>query len=102
MKLAKGWFNPVTLTVFVFGLSCSTVACAEEGEGLPNQKFIPFKVLSQMALAAESTCANKGYTVSVTVIDRDGVIRVTLVGDNAAPVSTSVSYRKGTPPRTSE
>jgi uncharacterized protein GlcG (DUF336 family) len=94
MRMIKGRFGAVNLTALIFGLSCSTGASAQEIEGLPSQKFIPFNALSQMALAAESSCADKGFTVSVTVVDRDGVIRITLVGDHAAPVSTSASYRK--------
>lgn len=81
-------------TAFISGLSCSSVALALASNGLPDQKYIPFEALSQMALSAESACADKGYTVSVTVVDRSGAVRITLVGDNAAPVSTSASYRK--------
>jgi uncharacterized protein GlcG (DUF336 family) len=92
--MAKSRFNAITLAGIILGISCNTVACAQEAQGLPSQKFVPFKVLGQMALAAESACADKGNTVSVTVVDRDGVIRVTLVGDNAAPVSINASYRK--------
>lgn len=92
--MSKSWLKALGLTGLIVGLSCSTVARAQEDAGLPHQKFIPFKVLSQIALAAESSCATKGHTVSVTVVDRNGVIRVTLVGDNAAPVATNASYRK--------
>jgi uncharacterized protein GlcG (DUF336 family) len=92
--MAKTWLDAVSLTVLIVGLSRSTCVCAGDAEAFPDQKYIPFKILGQVALVAESTCADKGYTVSVTVVDRDGVKRVALVGDNATPVSTSASYRK--------
>lgn len=81
-----------TLVSCVLAMPSSTEARA--GEVLRDQKFFPFAALSQMALVAESVCADKGYTVSVTVVDRAGVVRITLVGDNASPVSTNVSFRK--------
>jgi len=90
--MTRRWLN--LIAACVFGVSCSPPARGWESEGLPNHDFIPLKLLSQMALAAESSCASKGSTVSVSVVDRDGTIRITLVGDNAAPVSTSASYRK--------
>lgn len=83
-----------SLPLVVLGIGVATLASARGDDRISNQKFIPFKVLSQMAVAAESVCADKGHTVSVTVVDRAGTTRVTLVGDGAAAASTHVSYRK--------
>lgn len=92
--MAPRWLTPAASIACIFGVSCAPLACAGERETLPSHDFIPLKLLSQMAIAAESSCADEVSTVSVTVVDRDGTIRITLVGDNAAPVSTSASYRK--------
>lgn len=92
--MARVWSRTATFTACLLGFVCAEAARAQENNGLPSQQFVPIKLLGQMALAAEATCAEKGNTVSVSVVDRNGVIRVTLAGDNAGSVSTSASYRK--------
>jgi uncharacterized protein GlcG (DUF336 family) len=46
------------------------------------------------AETALSTCSAAGLHVSVSIVDREGVQRVLLVGDGAGPISVSTSRRK--------
>ncbi|WP_408510607.1 GlcG/HbpS family heme-binding protein [Paraburkholderia sediminicola] len=46
---------------------------------------------AQNALAA---CSSVGYRVTVSIVDREGVTRVFLVGDGAGPISVTTSRRK--------
>ncbi|HTK35395.1 MAG TPA: heme-binding protein [Caulobacteraceae bacterium] len=46
------------------------------------------------AEAALSTCSAAGLHVSVSIVDREGVARVLVVGDGAGPISVSTSRRK--------
>ena len=55
---------------------------------------IPTKLAIKAATAALFDCAEKGYRVTVTIVDRQGITRVQLVGDGAGPVSISTSRRK--------
>jgi uncharacterized protein GlcG (DUF336 family) len=92
--MVRHWLDAVGWIALIAGLSHATIVCAGDAAAFPAQTYIPFKVLGQAALAAEAACADRGYTVSVTVVDRAGVKRVALVGDDAAPVATDASYRK--------
>jgi uncharacterized protein GlcG (DUF336 family) len=46
------------------------------------------------AVAALTNCSNKGYRVTVTIVDREGITRAQLVGDGAGPFSITTSRRK--------
>jgi len=55
---------------------------------------IPARLAAKAAVAALTTCAEEGYRVTVTIVDREGITRAQLVGDGAGPISISTSRRK--------
>ncbi|HVV70848.1 MAG TPA: heme-binding protein, partial [Verrucomicrobiae bacterium] len=69
-------------------------AHAGQGVGYTQQRGLTLAILNRIALGAIEACEAKGYTVSATIVDREGVTRVSLMGDGAGPVSVSTSYRK--------
>ncbi len=61
---------------------------------LPQRPYLPLNLAMQAANAALVRCTQGGYTVTVTVVDRDGVQRVVLSQDGANPATPMGSYRK--------
>ena len=57
-------------------------------------RSLPIAAAMQAAETALTSCAAQGYRVSVSVVDREGVQRLLLVGDGAGPISITTSRRK--------
>jgi uncharacterized protein GlcG (DUF336 family) len=65
-------------------------------ESLPTETFkiLPAVLAVEAAQAAIAACKSQGYSVSVTVVDRTGDLKLLLVGDGASALSRSLSRRK--------
>jgi uncharacterized protein GlcG (DUF336 family) len=74
----------------VFGFAASSVVAQE----LPTEKVLPQSLATDAARAALASCERQGYRVSATVVDRDGVVIVSLRGDGAGPHTIDSSSRK--------
>ena len=61
---------------------------------LKTEKVLSYEVAKIIATTAVETCQAKGYRVSVTVVDRDGVTVVQMRGDGASPHTMEYSRRK--------
>jgi uncharacterized protein GlcG (DUF336 family) len=61
------------------------------------EKNISLALASDAAAAAMQFCADKGWKVSVTVVDRAGNVKVLLRSDNAGPHTVDSSRRKAIP-----
>jgi uncharacterized protein GlcG (DUF336 family) len=86
--------KPFALTVIglmVYGLTAGQV-CAEGG--LLSVKMLPLSLAVEAAQAALSTCAGQGSKVSVSVVDRNGTVKVLLVGDGTRQFTADFSRRK--------
>lgn len=79
----------IALTVVLVGVSGSSRA-----EIAGPISVIPTRLALKAAVAALDSCGDQGYRITVTVVDREGITRVQLVGDGAGPVSISSSRRK--------
>jgi uncharacterized protein GlcG (DUF336 family) len=55
---------------------------------------LPVEVAMKAAQSALTACSSAGYRVTVSIVDREGVTRVFLVGDGAGPISVTTSRRK--------
>ncbi|MFM0285940.1 GlcG/HbpS family heme-binding protein [Paraburkholderia megapolitana] len=55
---------------------------------------LPVEVAIKAAQNALTACDRDGYHVTVSIVDREGITRVFLVGDGAGPISISTSRRK--------
>jgi uncharacterized protein GlcG (DUF336 family) len=63
-------------------------------ESLPKQSYLPLDLAQRAANAALKKCAEDGYRVSVTVVDRSGVSKAAIRADGAGPHTVSSSFRK--------
>ena len=75
------------LTGVVLGIS---VQAAE----LPRQSILTLELATKAALAALAKCRDQGYTVSVAVVGRGGILKVLTRADGAGPHTVDSSRRK--------
>ena len=61
---------------------------------LNTQHTLPLKVAQQLATAAQAHCNDKGYSVTVSVLNRDGVDIILLRGDGTTGATVDVSRGK--------
>ncbi len=65
-------------------------AATAAAKALPTMKFLPMRLAQKAANAALAACVSKGFPVTVTVVDRDGVEIVVLRADGATGASVAV------------
>jgi uncharacterized protein GlcG (DUF336 family) len=85
-----------TTAVIAGGLAaCSNIA-AVPAQPLPTETFkiLPAAVAVEVAEAAIASCKGQGYNISVAIVDRDGNLKLLLVGDGASALSRELSRRK--------
>jgi uncharacterized protein GlcG (DUF336 family) len=73
------------------GLCLGVQALAEE---LPKESVLPLMLAVQAALHAQRECAQDGYRVSASVVDRAGVLKALVRGDGAGSHTVDSSRRK--------
>jgi hypothetical protein len=73
----------------VAGIALFTSIAAVAAEPLPTETFkiLPAALAVEAAQAAIASCKAQGYTVSVSVVNRVGDLKLLLVGDGASAVS---------------
>ena len=75
----------------VLGLFATFPARADE---LPRESVLPLTTANKAILAAIEACRNDGYRVSVSVVDRAGVLRAMGRADGAGPHTVDSSRKK--------
>ena len=61
---------------------------------LNTQHIIPLKVAQQLAMATQAACTDKGFPVTVSVLNRDGVDIILARGDGTTGASVEVARDK--------
>jgi uncharacterized protein GlcG (DUF336 family) len=61
---------------------------------LPTTEFLPLRLAQKAAEAAVKDCEKKGYAVTATVVDVDGVVIVQLRNDGTTAASVDASKGK--------
>jgi uncharacterized protein GlcG (DUF336 family) len=61
---------------------------------LPVRKVLPIELAMDAARLALTTCAGQGYAVAVTVVDREGEVRLLAASPDVSPISVELSQRK--------
>ena len=83
------------LPVLVISLFVSANALAQEEEvGLVSTKRLTLFTAVQIAQAAIAECTKRGIQIGVTVVDREGIVQVTLRDTIAAQITVPISERK--------
>jgi uncharacterized protein GlcG (DUF336 family) len=86
----------VGLGIVGLGVVCAGTADAQ----LLARKDLSLATALTIATTGAEMCKGQGYTVSVTVVGRNGEIIVQLRGDNAPPHTVENSFRKAYSSRT--
>ena len=86
-----------TLRLAAVGLAC---ALAEPASAQLARKDLSATTAMTIAQTALETCTKQGYTVSVTIVGRNGEIVLQVRGDNAPPHTLENSMRKAYTSRT--
>jgi len=64
------------------------------GDELPKESVLPLSMASRAVQSAVEACKKDGYRVSVSVVDRDGVLRSMSRSDGAGPHTIESSRKK--------
>ena len=95
MKILSSRRYRVVITVMALCLLISpiyfSVTLADE---LPKESVLPLGLANKAIQAALDTCTKDGYRVSVSVVDRDGVLRAMGRADGAGPHTVDSSRKK--------
>jgi uncharacterized protein GlcG (DUF336 family) len=85
--------------VVVAGVSlCLLISCAVPSgtlaDDLPKESILPLGMANKAIQAALDACKKDGYRVSVSVVDREGVLRAMGRADGAGPHTIDSSRKK--------
>jgi uncharacterized protein GlcG (DUF336 family) len=85
-----------TFAAIAGGLAACSSIDAVAADPLPAQTFkiLPTTLAVEAAEAAIASCKGQGYTITVTIVDRAGDLKLVLVGDGASALSRELSRRK--------
>jgi len=81
----------MSLLTFAVTINWTGVATAED---LPREAVLPLALATKAASAAVEKCAKDGYKVSVSVVDKGGVLRTMMRADGAGPHTPDSSRKK--------
>ena len=79
----------IVLPALLLGLALAAPASAQTAV-----KDISLKAAQDLASATLEDCTKKGFKVAVTVVDRDGRVKLIIRGDGTGPHTLSTSQRK--------
>ena len=91
---ASAFLMAVAMAVVLAGSLGLGSGSRATGEELPREAVLPVALANKAASAALEKCRQDGYRVSVTVVDRAGLIRTLMRGDGAGPHTTDSSSKK--------
>lgn len=81
------------LSILAATLVLSVAAGAAQAQVI-SQRSIGLELANRLAAGAVQACADKGYAVSATVVDRGGLVRAVQRADNAGPHTLGASQQK--------
>lgn len=79
------------MTCVLFGMAMAHPVAAQE---LPKETILPLSLATKAVAAAIESCKKDGYRVSVSVVDRSGVLRAMGRADGAGPHTVDSSRKK--------
>jgi len=85
------FFRFIKTAAVIAALCIGTEAAAQ---GLVDQKSLSADMAMALATAALEDCRSKGFTVSVTVVNADGLIKAFVRDDGAGPHTIDLSRKK--------
>ncbi len=95
MKILSSRRYRVVITVMALCLLISPVCFSVTwADALPKESVLSLGLANKAIQAALETCTKDGYRVSVSVVDRDGVLRAMGRADGAGPHTVDSSRKK--------
>lgn len=82
--------NKLSILAATFVLTTAGAAQAQ----VLSQRTLGLELANRLAADAVQACAEKGYAVSATVVDRAGIVRAVQRADNAGPHTLAASQQK--------
>ncbi|SFC98341.1 Domain of uncharacterised function (DUF336) [Pragia fontium] len=80
--------------LFAAVLMSSSIASPSFASGVLNEKNLSLELADQLAQHAIQSCSANNYNITVTVVDRAGVVKITKRMDNAGPHTVEASRMK--------
>lgn len=84
----------LTAVVLQAAMAVSMVKFAHAADDLPKELVLPLSMAGKAVQAAMEACKKDGYRVSVTVVDRAGILRTMGRADGAGPHTVESSRKK--------
>lgn len=81
------------LSILATALVLSVAAGAAQAQVI-SQRSIGLELANRLAAGAVQACADKGYAITATVVNRAGVVRAVQRADNAGPHTLAASQQK--------
>lgn len=95
MKTLSGrTYRVVCARVGMCLLMSFAVPCVTLADDLPKESILPLEMANKAIQAALDACKGDGYRVSVSVVDREGVLRAMGRADGAGPHTVDSSRKK--------
>lgn len=86
--------NKMKLILGVIAVFCTNMAYAEDEVLVVGSKNLSLVAATKIAQAAIAECTKKGIQIGVTVVDRQGVVQVTMRDSIAAAITVPISKDK--------
>jgi uncharacterized protein GlcG (DUF336 family) len=84
----------VIVGILTFGTLIVVLPSVGSAEELPKESTLPLSLANKAMLAAAEACQKDGYRVSVSIVDRAGVLRAMGRADGAGPHTVDSSRKK--------
>jgi uncharacterized protein GlcG (DUF336 family) len=93
--IRPNWFKRFHVGMIVLGLAAIlALPLGASGDELPKEAVLPLSMATKAVHAALEACKKDGYRVSVSVVDRAGVVRAMGRADGAGPHTVESSRKK--------
>jgi uncharacterized protein GlcG (DUF336 family) len=90
----SGWNQTLWASMLVFAVVLLPPISVVFGDELPKESVLPLNLAGKAVQAALDGCRQDGYRVSVSVVDRAGVLRAMARSDGAGPHTVDSSRKK--------
>ena len=84
----------IVLTLITIGLMSTPVLGEDEEVSLVSTKRMSMPTALKIAQSTVAACTELGIQIGVTVVDREGIVQVTLRDTIAAQITVPISHRK--------
>lgn len=92
--MSTRWHSAVFCCICLAMLGVSSLGKAVAAGELPQETVLPLSLAGKAAEAAMEACKKDGYRVSVSIVDRAGVLRAMVRADGAGPHTVDSSRKK--------